>query len=145
MQVISGPSYWQQYIQYILNCWNDGLATYGDRLTANNGRCGVGEIWGHFSGRWFFQYYQYGSPNENYPNSEEMKYWFKPQIFWELAYYDILTPRQLFNCLTADVTTMELLLNKMMTTYPDKAKAIEKIFRKHYPLSLIELPPIIID
>ena len=40
---------------------------------------------------------------------------------------------------------MELLLNKMMTTYPDKAKAIEKIFRKHYPLSLIELPPIIID
>lgn len=141
----AGPSYWQQYIQYILNCWNDGLATYGDRLTANNGRCGVGEIWGHFSGRWFFQYYQYGSPNENYPNSEEMKYWFKPQIFWELAYYDILTPRQLFNCLTADVTTMELLLNKMMTTYPDKAKAIEKIFRKHYPLSLIELPPIIID
>lgn len=133
-----GAGYWREYVRYILDCWNNGLSTYGSRLEANHGRCGVGEIWGFFSGRWFSQYY-YGPHSTTYPNNNEMNYWFKPQILWDIATNEILTTNEIFQCLTPDVTTIEQLREKMKAKYPSKAKAIENIFNKYYTLALIDI------
>lgn len=133
-----GAGYWREYVRYILDCWNNGLSTYGSRLEANHGRCGVGEIWGFFSGWWFYQNY-YQRQTTTYPNSIEAEYWFRPQILWEIATNEILTTNQIFRCLTPDVTTIDKLREKMMAMYPSKAKTIEQIFNKYYKLTPINI------
>ena len=147
-----GKAYWQQYIDYILQCWNKDLDLYGDRTVENHGYCGVGEMWGYFSGNWLLHkyyvdhlYLDKDDYNWEDPVSSDTKKWFKPQILWELVRDGVLTPREIFRGMTSDVISIDKMIVKLKSLYPNKAKSIETIFRKYYPLVPVVIdPPIII-
>lgn len=58
--------------------------------------------------------------------------WIYPQVFWEILSTNILTKKQIYDCLTSEVDTYNELVSKLYTLYPDRAADIEQIFN-HYP------------
>lgn len=131
-----GADYWAEYIRYILYCFNNGYGLdnlYGYRNTPNNGVCGVGEMWGYFSGHRvsYLNYFNYVYPrgyDGNYPGEND---WFKPQILWDIVDAHLLTPKQIFACMTSDVKSIHQFRNKLFMTYPSLLFDIDDHFRRY--------------
>ncbi len=122
-----GSAYWAKYINYIIT-YGRGEERYGDIDCKNSGICGVGEMWGFAMG--FSRLYEkYDIPKTSY--FPGYKYWFKPQIIWDLNRENILTKREIFNCMTSDVQNHAQLKAKMKSTYKNKSSQIENIFNRH--------------
>ena len=120
-----GVSYWVDYISYIISCFG-----YGDGTKNNAQLCGIGEMWGYYMG--------YAQAISIYNSSAlssliDVKYWICPHAFWELDSTQVLSKKQIYDCLTSEVDTYDELVLKMYTLYPDKAVDIENVFSK-YPL-----------
>ena len=97
---------------------------YGDGTGRNAELCGVGEMWGYSMGA-RQAYEKYGTdPKVPFLN----QVWICPEIFWNLMKSDILTKKQIFDCLTSDVKTYNSLVERMYANYPEKADFIEKAF-----------------
>lgn len=132
-----GTEFWAEYISYILYCWNNGLENlYGNRTTPGNGVCGIGEIWGYFSGHRIIHmsYFSALYPNNNqynglYPTTASN--WFRPEILWDIVENQLLTPRQIFTCMTVDIKSIDQLRNKLFITYPDIFLQIDNHFRDY--------------
>jgi hypothetical protein len=117
-----GSEFWAKYISYIIT-----YGMYGDITCNNSGICGVGEMWGYAMG--YIEKYEkyYGGVYGNIPCKD--KYWFKPEIIWDLYKNKILTKREIYNCMTSDVKTHAQIKQKMISKYPSKATSIINIFK----------------
>jgi hypothetical protein len=132
-----GSYYWSQYINYIIT-YGKG---YGDASKKNSGICGVGEMWGYYIGELL--------ANARYMNlfSEEPivpfrgnGWWFRPDIMRQLTLVkpsddnprltNALTNKQIFDCLTSDVTSHAQLRQRLISRYgrQDEINAIFSSF-----------------
>ena len=100
---------------------------YGDGSGVNSQLCGIGEMWGNAMG--------YTQAVEKFGASigvlEDMDGWIYPMIFWRLDSEDVLSAKQIYNCLASDVDTYDELVEKMYLLYPDKATQIERILKDY--------------
>jgi hypothetical protein len=151
-----GASYWEQYVRYIINSVmpSDSLVdlnTYGDGTGQYAGICEVGEMWGITMGHVqecekhnetrlddvYFNYYYWNGSWDNSPDyfrraGDEVVEgdggWIKPDPIWALITRGVLTKKQVFDCLTWDVDTVEELRAKMCTNYSTKVGLINLAF-----------------
>jgi hypothetical protein len=126
-----GSAYWAKYISYIITYGIIGDSPYGDGTGNNSGICAVGEMWGYAMG-YIEKYEKYNggvSSDVIYPGDKEV--WFKPQILWDIYRDTVLTKREIFNCMTSDVKSVEQLKQKMISAYPQKADLIINKFKDY--------------
>lgn len=116
-----GSAHWAKYISYIIT-----YGCYGDGTGRNAELCGVGEMWGYSMGH--IQEHEKFSPSGFSSPYKYGKDWLRPHVFWDLFRNNILTKKQIFDCLVVGVDTYDKLVAKMYEKYPDKADAIEKAF-----------------
>ncbi len=118
-----GGKFWGRYIGYIVK-----YGSYGSGKGVDAQLCGVGEMWGYSMG--YISEYEKFNPEKlkkEYPDGMPSG-WIKPQVFWDLITKSVLTKKQIYDCLTADVDTYNKLVAKMYGKYPAKASLIEKAF-----------------
>ena len=121
-----GSSYWAKYISYIMT-----YGAYGGNDSGNNAQlCAIGEMWGHSMG-YTQAAEKFGTSSVPMGTLETVDTWIYPQVFWEILFVNILTKKQIYDCLTSDVDTYDKLLAKLYTLYPDKAADIESIFNDY--------------
>jgi hypothetical protein len=108
--------YWSQYINYIIT-----YGAYGDSSKKNAGFCGVGEMWGFYVGGLLATRQYVGT------HFYKEHVWFKPWILRRLVDYAGLTQKQIFDCLTSNVTSHEELKNRFIARY-GKADEIKRFF-----------------
>ncbi|MDR2586607.1 MAG: hypothetical protein LBC84_10405 [Prevotellaceae bacterium] len=122
-----GSAYWVNYINYIVT-----YGSYGDGTGKNAQLCGIGEMWGYAM--------EHIQECEKYnPSLKDSLYsavwlnnnWFKPEVFWDIYREQILTKKQIFDCLSIDVNKYDHLITKMHTLYPNQSGAIDSIFVVH--------------
>lgn len=117
-----GSEFWAKYISYIIT-----YGMYGDASCNNSGICAVGEMWGFAMG--YVEKYEkyYGGVFGNIPCAN--KYWFKPEIIWDIYKNKILTRREIYNCMTSDVKSHAQFKQKMISKYPSKSTLITNTFK----------------
>jgi len=122
-----GSAYWAEYINYIVT-----YGAYGDGKGNNAELCGVGEMWGYAMGHIReCEKYETKKLDSLYSANGWAKHWFKPDVFWDLYRNNILTKKEIYDCLTSDVNKYSKLIEKMKTFYPDVAYIIDTTFN-HY-------------
>lgn len=129
-----GAEYWAEYIRYILYCWNNDVGDlYGFRNTPGNGVCGVGEMWGYFSGYWvsYLNYFNFIYPNGYDGEYPDVDNWFKPQVLWDIVNSRLLTPKEIFACMTPEVKSISQFRSKLFVTYPDIFLQINDHFHRY--------------
>lgn len=120
-----GSEFWAEYISYIIK-YSSKSSAYGDGTGKNAELCGIGEMWGYFMG--FAQESEKFNESTTWP-AQGYEYWIKPKAFGDLYDKNVLTKRQIYDCLTSDVRTYDALVSTMYSKYPSKADAIAKIFQ----------------
>jgi hypothetical protein len=121
----AGSGYWLNYIQGIIA--NGG---YGNVNGTKAGYIGVGEMWGYYFG-WRCMNnsavlgYSFGTVNID--NTD----WFKPKIMQDLQNNCGLTSKQIYDCLTNDVTSHALLKSKLISKYPSAQQGINSTFTSY--------------
>ncbi|MDR0207481.1 MAG: hypothetical protein LBI45_09535 [Bacteroidales bacterium] len=115
----AGSGYWLNYISGIVA--NVNKNTYGDGTGALDGYIGVGEMWGeYFEWRCMTNITALGYSFTNVP-TPGTTYWFKPKILYNLQLQCSLTPKQIYDCLTSDVTNHSQLKSKLISKYGNSA------------------------
>lgn len=119
-----GSPFWAKYISYIIT-----YGAYGGNGNGINAQlCAIGEMWGYFMGH--AQAMEKFDPSSTiYPDTVDT--WIYPQVFWKIYSTDILSKKQIFDCLIAEVDTYDELVAKLYTLYPDKATDIESVFNDY--------------
>ena len=102
-----------------------GGQTYGNGEEENAGYCEVGEMWAYYMESRMYKE-RYGGPLLQFGTS----YWFKPQIFRNFDERGV-EPYEIFSVLTKDVTSKELLKEKIKKTYPRKKKMVDQVFNRY--------------
>ena len=120
-----GSAYWAQYVSYIMS-----YGAYGNGTGKNAELCGIGEMWGYAMG--------YIQEREKLHSIIPTQYpyvtvdgWIHPQVFWDLYRGNILTKKQIYDCLRPTVRTYDALVSEMYGRYPEKADSIEAKFLKY--------------
>lgn len=126
-----GSAFWAKYVSYIMT-----YGAYGDGTGKNAELCGIGEMWGYSMG-YRQQFEKYGKDRLSLSSRDG---WIHPDVFWQLMRKNILTKKQIFDCLTADVTTYDVLVERMYSKYPEHADAIEKAFHDSNIYPNVEKP-----
>ena len=122
---IVGNSFWSRYISYIITYGNSN-SFYGDGHGKDSELCAIGEMWGYFIGYCARKELESPiTPDMDYPGS---KYWFSPEIYWNLYRSKILTKREIFKCMKPNIDTYNKLLNELRYCYPGQIFHIEKEF-----------------
>jgi len=122
-----GSAFWADYISYIIT-----YGAYGDGKGKNAQQCGIGEMWGYAMEHiQECEKYDPGRLDSLYSANWNNTHWFKQEIFWDLYRKNVLTKKQIFDCLSSDVITYSKLIDKMHTLYPAKSNAIDKAFIKY--------------
>ena len=121
-----GIEYWDKFIKYMLTSFvKSGGQTYGNGEEENAGYCEVGEMWAYYMESRMYKE-RYGGPLLQFGTS----YWFKPQIFRNFDERGV-EPYEIFSVLTKDVTSKELLKEKIKKTYPRKKKMVDQVFNRY--------------
>ncbi|MCL2728326.1 MAG: hypothetical protein FWD56_08090, partial [Bacteroidales bacterium] len=103
----AGSAFWADYISYIIT-----YGAYGDGKGKNAEMCGVGEMWGFAMERiQECEKYEPGRLDSLYSANWDNNHWFKQEIFWDLYRKNILTKKQIFDCLSPDVDTYSKLID----------------------------------
>lgn len=122
----AGSSYWAKYISYIMT-----YGAYGGNDSGNNAQlCAIGEMWGHSMG-YTQAAEKFGTSSAPMGILKTVDTWIYPQVFWEIISTNILTKKQIYDCLTSDVDTYNELVSKLYTLYPERADDIEKILNAY--------------
>jgi|GEM_PF-140476 len=129
-----GSAFWADYISYIIT-----YGSYGSPSSFNSGLCGVGEMWGYAIGN-IQEFEKYGPDNQDIKNTTLVgakqpypggKWWFKPQILWDLYRDNILTKKQMYDCLTSEVRDHMALKDKMVSRHSKLKDDINMAFLRH--------------
>ena len=122
---VVGTSYWTRYIYHIIQNWGYGSGEAGDPQL-----CSIGEMWAYYMG--------YARTCQKYPSIvgeiSQPRDWIHPQKLWLMDSLNILSPKQIFDCLTPAVDTIDELVERMYLLYPDKALQISLILSADPPL-----------
>ena len=129
----AGSSFWAKYISYIMT-----YGAYGGNDSGRNAQlCAIGEMWGFFMG-----YIQVSEIFNRYLGIPlNVDGWIYPNVFWDLCTTDVLSKKQIFDCLKPDVDTYDELVTELYTLYPEQAVDIYTIFRKYPQINLTVTPP----
>ena len=68
--------------------------------------------------------YYGGVTNKKFPREKTEGLWFKPAIIWNLYRDNVLTKKEIFQCMTSDVRSPEELKARMIQKYPLKKELI---------------------
>lgn len=117
----AGSEFWNDYINYIVNNWG-----YGDGTDTNYELCAVGEMYAFAVSELLLD--EKYKLKKTYYSGGPSQQWLKPQIFWNLVKKNILTYKEIFDCLQSSVRTYRDLLEVMYAMYPLKATFIRNIF-----------------
>lgn len=115
-----GSPYWSQYIKYIVDNWG-----YGDGTAPNHELCGIGEMWGYSMGYYYF--YKHFEHLSRYCNNPKQG-WINWQILDVLQRDLSLSKRDLFDLLTGETRTYEILCDFLVREKPDSRSLIRKLF-----------------
>ena len=115
-----GASYWADYINYIVT-----YGAYGNGSGKNAGICAVGEMWGYAMGNYAYKE-KYGKTTLH--GSEN---WFKYRIIYDLIDENILTKKQIIDCMNSKIKSSGQLKQEMINKYPSKKTEIINTFKKH--------------
>lgn len=112
-----GSEYWAKYISYIIS-----YGAYGDGTGINAGICEVGEMWG----------YSMGNNMELKKTGRllwqtEVMDWIKPWIFRALNEKNILSFKEIYDCLNPDIESLDELIDEMHRRYPTKSAEIDEV------------------
>ena len=120
-----GKDYWDDLVHYIVQCAVRGQDLYGDGTLENAGVCAVAEMWAFYLQSKMYKE-RYGGTNPAFGSS----YWFHPQI---LTYLEDrgMTAGEIFAALTSDVTSVDLLREKLLTLYPARKSIITQVFNRY--------------
>lgn len=114
-----GSDYWTDYINYIIT-----YGCYGDGTGYNHEVCGIGEMWGYSMG-YRIEYEKY--KNNVFSTTGLVDGWIHKSVFLQLMDRNILTPKEIFDCLLPEIRTYDSLVSKMYEKYPEKADDIESV------------------
>ncbi|PKP08199.1 MAG: hypothetical protein CVU09_16995 [Bacteroidetes bacterium HGW-Bacteroidetes-4] len=114
----AGKQYWHDYVKAIVT--NLG---YGDGSREIDGYVGVGEMWGNYFGNYVCCRDYFGG-SVNWDANED---WYDPGILMRLENRSILTPSQIYNCLSGDENSHSKLKSKLISKY-GKETAIKEAF-----------------
>ena len=121
-----GKSFWDSYIWYIINSFvSTGDTDYGDGTGDGAGICEIGEMWGYY-----MQNQMYADRYGGTLPTAGQTWWFKPQILRYLSERG-LTRGQIFNALTAEVTSREKLRDRLISLYPEQQAMIQQVFTRY--------------
>lgn len=122
----AGKKYWDKYIKFILTSFiTSGGTTYGSGSEPDAGYCEVGEMWAYYLESMMYKE-RYGGAVPSFGTS----YWFRPQIFRYLDERGI-SRSDILNVLTSDVTDRNVLENRLLSKYPEKATVIGQAFNRY--------------
>lgn len=121
-----GKQYWNKLIRFILVSFvTSGWVTYGVGTEEDHGYCEVAEMWAY--------YLQTKAYRDRYPDEARSfgtSFWFSPQIFTYLDERGI-NRFKLFNALSADVNSREILQAKLLSLYPECKTVINQAFDRY--------------
>ena len=118
----AGESVWGPYINYIVTSWASGNGCYGDGTSTSKGRdiCELGESWAYANESFLYYskkgtYYIFGARN-----------WYSNPIIgiYDLIINNVLTRKQINDCMTSDIKSINDLKNKLNAKYPSKKTII---------------------
>lgn len=118
----AGESVWGPYINYIVTSWASGNGCYGDGTSTSKGRdiCELGESWAYANESFLYYskkgtYYIFGARN-----------WYSNPIIgiYDLIINNVLTRKQIYDCMTSDIKSINDLKNKLNAKYPSKKTII---------------------
>lgn len=121
-----GNQYWNKLIRYILISFvTSGGVTYGVGTEEDHGYCEVAEMWAY--------YLQTKAYRDRYPDAARSfgtSFWFSPQIF---TYMDErgINRFKIFQALTADVDSRDVLQAKLLSLYPECKTIINQAFDRY--------------
>jgi len=121
-----GTDYWNAYCKYVLTSFiTSGFMVYGVGTEKDHGYCEVGEIWAYYLQTRFWRN-RYPAD----PKSFGTSYWFHPQI---LMYLDErgIDAYKIFQALGSDITSLELLQEKLLSLYPESKTIIKQAFERY--------------
>lgn len=120
----AGEVVWGRYINYIVTHCTDGI--YGDGTAETKGKdiCELGESWANAFER-YSSYLKFG-----FDNSSGWDQWFDHNIdcIYSLMSNNILSPKEIYSCLTKDVKSVEDLKQKLLEKYEDRTERIKAYF-----------------
>ncbi|MCQ2189650.1 MAG: hypothetical protein MJZ00_07040 [Paludibacteraceae bacterium] len=111
-----GKSYWNKYIDGIIDCRKKNLYGYSDKDSDFSGHIGVGETWGYAMG-----YYMLNKKYSTSKNPSE-SYWFKPRQTKSLFDDDKITPLQFLSCMDNSVKDLQSLNTILSSKYNNVPK-----------------------
>ena len=121
-----GNAYWNKYINYIITSFVKNFgADYGTGNGEGAGHCEVGEDWGYFMQNLLY-HDRYGGTMPSYG----MSFWFHPQIFRYLNERG-LSVKEIYKALDSEVSSKELLRDKLTSLYPSQASMINQVFTRY--------------
>ena len=130
-----GSEYWAKYVSYIMT-----YGAYGGNDSGHNAQlCAIGEMWGHAIG-YNQATEQFGASSSPIGILDTVDGWIYPQVFWRIINTNILTKKQIYDCLTSEIDTYNKLVSKLYTLYPDQATDIESVF-DDYPNVIHNINP----
>ncbi len=126
-----GNSYWTRYITYICETFLEQGDCYGNGSLEDAGVCEVGEMWGYFNEDAMTYNFFDGGISDTTGIYRSVNGWIHPKILLNLYYNEILTQKEIFDAMTADVDTRAKLQNKMKLQNPDMANHIDISFAEN--------------
>ncbi len=121
-----GESYWADYIKYIID-----NGAYGNINCYNSGVCAIGEMWANAIEH-ILRYEKYGIAIPYEANlSPDTKKWFRWHILARLMDDQILSKKQIYDCLTYNVRSYAELKTSLSSSNPTKVNEIYSIFAEY--------------
>lgn len=123
MQV--GVDYWTSFINFVLRSFvTSGFVTYGVGTEKDHGYCEVGEMWAYFNESLMVR--------EKYDHIyvSGTTFWFYPQIFLYMEERGV-NRYEIFNALTSDVNSRDILQKKLVSLYPEHKSMINQAFSRY--------------
>lgn len=123
---VVGTPFWDKYSLYIIQSFvTSGGTAYGTGAGSGSGYCAVGEMWGYFMENLIYSD-RYGTASP----TASVRFWFSPNILRALHERG-LTRYEIFSAMDEDVTSAELLEERLKSLYPDYYNVIEQAFARY--------------
>lgn len=123
---VVGNEFWDKLVKFVLVSFvTSGWITYGVGTEEDHGYCEVAEMWAYYMQTKVFR--------ERYPEQARSfgtSFWFSPQIFTNLDERGI-NKFKIFNCLSKDVTDIDVLRARMLSLYPECKAVINQAFDRY--------------
>lgn len=121
----AGVDYWTRFISFVLHSFvSSGFVTYGVGTEKDHGYCEVGEMWAYFNESLMVR----EKYDHNYVSGTS--FWFYPQIFLYMEERGV-NRYQIFNALTSDVNSRDVLQKKLVSLYPEHKSMINQAFARY--------------